>query len=214
MATPRKKKTKKATVAKRPASESRKKTAKAKPKAPKKSEAAAARKTAKKKVSTAKPAKTTKPKAAKKVAKAPREKKEKPKAAPVPKKSPLDPAFLQAVKAALEAQCDRLRSVVRSTRAQMAEKTTGLPDVSDQASEGYGDELAVGLIAIEAAQLDEIEAAIGRIEQGRYGLCIDCQKLIPKKRLEVLPFARRCLACEGAREHRRRTQGSYAGDDD
>jgi DnaK suppressor protein len=95
----------------------------------------------------------------------------------------------------------------------MAEKSTGLSDVSDQASEGYGDELAVGLIAIEAAQLEDIEAAIARIDNGTYGLCLDCEKPIPKKRLEVLPFARRCLACEGMREHRARTQGSYADDD-
>ena len=63
----------------------------------------------------------------------------------------------------------------------------------------------MGLIAIEAAQLDDIEAAIARIDDGSYGLCQDCGRPIPRKRLEVLPFARRCLNCEGANERRVRT---------
>jgi DnaK suppressor protein len=139
------------------------------------------------------------------------------KAAPakaVPKKSPIDPEFLKQIREALVHQRQQLLSVVRSTQAQMAEKTKDLPDVSDQASEGYGDELAVGLMAIEAAQLEDIEAAITRIDNGSYGLCADCEKPIPRKRIEVLPFARRCLPCEGVREQRIRTQASYSDEED
>lgn len=129
-------------------------------------------------------------------------------------RSHLDDEFLSAMRAALVAQRGRLLNVVKSTRAQMAEKNNALPDVSDQAAEGYGDELAVGLIAIEAAQLEDIEAAIERIDKGSYGICEDTGRPIPKKRLEVLPFVRRCLEAEQAREHRARTQGGYVDEDD
>ncbi len=112
----------------------------------------------------------------------------------------VDVEMQKQLREAMVAQRGRLLSLVQSTQAQMAEKVTGLADVSDRASEGYGDELAVGLLAIEAAQLDEIEAAICRIDEGSYGLCEDCGKPIPRKRLEVLPFVQQCLACKGRRE--------------
>jgi DnaK suppressor protein len=183
---------------------------------------------AKTKVTVKKKVKTTKPKAvaveehapaparaAAKTAVIEREpKKAVPAKAAAPKKSPIDPEFLKQIREALVHQRQQLVSVVRSTQAQMAEKTKDLPDVSDQASEGYGDELAVGLMAIEAAQLEDIEAAITRVDNGIYGLCADCEKPIPRKRIEVLPFVRRCLACEGVREQRIRTQASYSDDED
>jgi len=41
----------------------------------------------------------------------------------------------------------------------------------------------------------------GRIAAGDYGDCASCGEEIPKNRLEALPFAVRCIACEGTREH-------------
>lgn len=119
-----------------------------------------------------------------------------------PQKPAVDAEWMATIRDAMVQQRHELLSVVSSTQAQMAEKAGDLPDVSDRASEGFEDELAVGLIAIEAAKLDDIEAAIQRIDDGSYGLCVDCGKAIPRKRLEVLPFARRCLACAGESERR------------
>jgi RNA polymerase-binding protein DksA len=104
----------------------------------------------------------------------------------------------------LAGQRQRLLAVVQSTQSQMAEKPGDLADISDRATEGFEDEIAVGLMAIEAAQLEDINSAIERIDNGTYGLCEDCRRAIPKKRLEVLPFARRCLGCEGQAERRPR----------
>ncbi len=122
-----------------------------------------------------------------------------------PMKAVVDEEWQQTMREAMARQRQQMLSVVQSAQAQMAEKSGDLPDVSDRASEGFEDELSVGLIAIEAAQLDDIEAAIARIDDGSYGLCATCGKPIPRKRLEVLPFARRCLACEGANERRVRS---------
>ena len=131
-------------------------------------------------------------------------------------KSPtFDRKWLRGVREALVGRRDEMLSVVQSTKAQMAQRGGDLADVSDRASEGFEDELAVGLMAIEAAQLEDVEGAIQRIDRGRYGLCEDCEKPIPRGRLEVLPFARRCLACEGNSERMVRTRGpAYADSDD
>jgi DnaK suppressor protein len=131
-----------------------------------------------------------------------------------PAKAAVDMEWQIQIREMMTRQRHELLSVVESTQAQMAEKQGDLPDVSDRASEGFEDELAVGLMAIEAAKLDDIEAAIQRIDDGSYGLCMNCGKPIPRKRLEVLPFARRCLTCEGENERKARTQETETEEED
>ncbi len=167
----------------------------------------------------AKPRPPAKPKPAKvepKPAKVkPKPAKVEPKPAKVkPAKPTVDRALRKKLREALVSQRERLLAVVQSAKAQMAAKQTDLADVSDRASEGYGDELAVGLMAIEAAQLEDIETAIRRIDDRSYGLCTACGKPIPRPRLEVLPFVRRCLDCEGLRERGSPSIGTYADNED
>ncbi len=56
-----------------------------------------------------------------------------------------------------------------------------------------------------AHSLQMVERALERLEAGTYGRCSDCGQAIPMARLEFLPTAERCVACEGRREtsHRR-----------
>lgn len=121
-----------------------------------------------------------------------------------PAKPQVDSQWQTDIREAMIRQRQQLLAVVQTTQAQMAEKSGDLADVSDRASEAFEDELDMGLMAIEAAQLEDIDAAIKRIDDGSYGLCADCGRPVPRKRLEVLPFARRCLACEGVSEKRSR----------
>ncbi len=53
--------------------------------------------------------------------------------------------------------------------------------------------MAVGASLRE--QLDEVTAALGKIENGTYGICDSCGKQITKKRLSVLPWAVLCKEC-------------------
>jgi DnaK suppressor protein len=47
--------------------------------------------------------------------------------------------------------------------------------------------------------IDEIDAALARIDAGTYGRCTGCQTEIPEERLELRPFAGTCVSCTGAR---------------
>ena len=49
-------------------------------------------------------------------------------------------------------------------------------------------------------QLAMIDAALGRIADGRYGICVDCATEIDPKRLKALPFALLCAECATRRE--------------
>jgi len=42
-------------------------------------------------------------------------------------------------------------------------------------------------------ELEAIEEALNRIEEGFYGICAACGQRIPARRLEALPFAVRCV---------------------
>jgi len=44
--------------------------------------------------------------------------------------------------------------------------------------------------------LDDINVALKRIENGKYGECDNCDSTIPRERLEALPAACICLDCE------------------
>ncbi len=43
--------------------------------------------------------------------------------------------------------------------------------------------------------LDEIRAALGRLDEGTYGVCATCGRPIPEERLAVRPTAATCVGC-------------------
>ncbi len=44
--------------------------------------------------------------------------------------------------------------------------------------------------------LKAVDEALKKIEEGTYGLCIDCGELISEQRLEAMPYAVRCMQCK------------------
>jgi DnaK suppressor protein len=61
----------------------------------------------------------------------------------------------------------------------------------------------LALSAQALAAVEEIDAALQRIERGTYGVCENCGELIPAARLEALPYARLCIACKSGGLSRR-----------
>lgn len=59
----------------------------------------------------------------------------------------------------------------------------------------------------EHHQLDEVNAALARLEAGTYGVCEQCSRPIPLARLRAMPTAHYCVECQ-AIEERRRTERS------
>ena len=54
----------------------------------------------------------------------------------------------------------------------------------------------VGALVRQAEQrLAEVDAALGRLEDGTYGVCVVCGQPIPPARLEVRPTAATCVGC-------------------
>jgi DnaK suppressor protein len=69
-------------------------------------------------------------------------------------------------------------------------------DSADLAFEAGSDETVSRLVELGDRELIQIDRALVRWQQGRYGICESCQKPIPMARLNALPYAPFCINCE------------------
>jgi RNA polymerase-binding protein DksA len=107
----------------------------------------------------------------------------------------------------------RLEERARALVAQLHELAQDLPSapnltqttVEDDAEHGE-ERTRAALRGAEqdrdAAELREITMAMARIDEGRYGICVDCGNDIPLARLTVQPAATRCVSCQRRYEAR------------
>ena len=86
--------------------------------------------------------------------------------------------------------------------ALMADRDPG--DVQFDEESGEGDTLAVerdrdlALSAKAREIVDDVDAALARLDAGTYGICVSSGEIIPKERLEVLPMAAKTVAAQTA----------------
>jgi DnaK suppressor protein len=69
-------------------------------------------------------------------------------------------------------------------------------DAGDQGEQVQRDEVREAEQNRDAAELADIDAALQRMDSGRYGECVDCGVDIPLARLQAQPAAARCVACQ------------------
>jgi len=80
-------------------------------------------------------------------------------------------------------------------------RTTSMPtNMAELGSDNSDQELTLSLLGSDKNALDQIETAIGRIEDGSYGRCEECGGKIPRPRLEAIPYAALCVQCASHRE--------------
>jgi RNA polymerase-binding protein DksA len=72
--------------------------------------------------------------------------------------------------------------------------------MADMASDSYDRELSLNIAGEEQEIIYAIDEALKRIEEGKYGKCLFCEKKIPLKRLNALPYAKYCIQCQSKEE--------------
>jgi RNA polymerase-binding transcription factor DksA len=80
---------------------------------------------------------------------------------------------------------DQRADCLRQRELALAETATSLPDA-----------VAVSRAATLLRTIEEIDAALHRIDAGTYGCCVHCGWAIPVERLEFRPFAAGCVSCQ------------------
>jgi DnaK suppressor protein len=108
--------------------------------------------------------------------------------------------FLESELARLQ---DSLRAVVSEARTT---ESTSLTDMSVHAAETLHTEIQVALMDRRTRQVVQIQDALVRLSEGRYGFCQECDGFIGVPRLRALPFAQRCRDCQGEAERRARRE--------
>lgn len=66
----------------------------------------------------------------------------------------------------------------------------------DTVSNSELDEFNARLVESDSTKIDEIEEALQRLREDKYGICKECEKNISRKRLKARPFATLCLECK------------------
>jgi DnaK suppressor protein len=69
------------------------------------------------------------------------------------------------------------------------------PDFEEQAVERQNAEVVDALDTAARSELASIAAALARMDQGEYGVCMRCGTDIPLDRLRAVPYADRCIGC-------------------
>lgn len=67
--------------------------------------------------------------------------------------------------------------------------------MADLGSDNYEQEFTLNLLQNEEKLLAEIDAALGRIAKGTYGICEQCGATIAKERLKAVPYTAYCIDC-------------------
>jgi DnaK suppressor protein len=72
----------------------------------------------------------------------------------------------------------------------------GAGDYVDQAQRLLEQQVEIQSVRRLSATLHAVEGALREIEQGTFGRCAGCDRPIPAKRLEVMPWSPYCLSCQ------------------
>jgi DnaK suppressor protein len=107
-------------------------------------------------------------------------------------------------KAVLEA---KLKELLGQSDERNELKIEPLADPADQVRSSADRDLAVHRLDTRARAIQEIRAALQRIDEKVYGLCEDCEEPIGNRRLDAVPWARLCVNCQTKRESK-----EYTGD--
>jgi DnaK suppressor protein len=95
----------------------------------------------------------------------------------------------------LEARQAELAEVIRNREGITIEKS---PDALDEVQNAAERELAIRNLDRESNLLRNVRAALRRIDEGMYGICVHCEEDISPKRLNAVPWTPYCIACQEA----------------
>lgn len=114
---------------------------------------------------------------------------------------------LDRLRKRLEEERERLTGVIREIEAEREEvrlsetssERSPDPNTAEGGSLAFELEKELSVAANAEDLLSKVEEAVGRLDEGTYGLCANCGKPIPVARLDALPYATLCVECASQR---------------
>jgi DnaK suppressor protein len=96
----------------------------------------------------------------------------------------------------LEKREQLLEGVARARQSGTDETDAAAPDIADRATSAFQRDFSFHLSETEGQMLRLIDEALARIQNDRFGSCIKCGQSIEPPRLQAIPWARHCIACQ------------------
>jgi DnaK suppressor protein len=87
-------------------------------------------------------------------------------------------------------------AALKKTRSEANGDLSSMPiHMADIGSDNFEQEFTLSLMQNDEETLSMIEAALERIEDGVYGRCQECGGIVPKTRLNAIPYTPFCVKC-------------------
>lgn len=110
---------------------------------------------------------------------------------------------LLALRARLRGDVNQLAdAALKKSRSEATGDLSTMPiHMADIGTDNFEQEFTLSLMENDGDALEQIEAALERIEESTFGLCEECGAKIPKARLNAIPYAALCIKCASTNEH-------------
>lgn len=112
----------------------------------------------------------------------------------------LDKNTRQSLKAWLLVRETQLRDEIdsgqKSGEDSISAETREVNDQEEQASMRERSTIQDAEVQRDSTEFIDVRAALARLNDGSYGVCVDCGQPIDLQRLVAIPSAARCMACQ------------------
>lgn len=96
-----------------------------------------------------------------------------------------------------------LRESIRRVEEQVRQSVPlEVEDYGDRAAQTYTKESLFQQMDSDRALLNQVEDALRRLEEERFGECVECGSQIESRRLQAVPWTSHCIACEQRSQRR------------
>ena len=102
----------------------------------------------------------------------------------------------QHKKALLKKKEDLEQSISEKGTLTGESGTDGHGDFADRSAAANEEEISIQLKQTDAKLLRAIDDALARVENGSYGICIECEEEISAARLKAVPWTKVCITCK------------------
>jgi RNA polymerase-binding protein DksA len=112
--------------------------------------------------------------------------------------------LLERRKELMEEMGELMKEQVSSTpRDTSGDLSSHAFHMADQGTDAMEREMAFMFASKSGRLVYHIDEALRRIEEGTFGMCLQCKKPISTSRLQAVPHARLCIKCKESEEGRR-----------
>jgi len=107
-----------------------------------------------------------------------------------------------------ERRVELLREAGRSVDGMSEDDKENFPDPTDRAALEFNRNFMLRIRDRERKLITKIDEALGRIADGTYGLCEECEEEIGVERLKARPVTTLCIDCKAAQEAQEKKIGA------